>query len=111
MTTGGDDMTPKVTVVGAGNVGGTTALLLAMRSIADVVLLDIVCGLAEGKALDIAQAMPLLGSRVSVSGSSDWRSAEGSDLVIVTSGVARKPGMSRDDLLLANTRIVASVGA
>jgi malate dehydrogenase len=104
-------MRPKVTVVGAGNVGGTTALLLAMRDLADIVLVDIVEGLAKGKALDIAEALPVLGSRVQVTGTTDWAEAEGSELVVVTSGVARKPGMSRDDLLVANTRIVSSVAS
>lgn len=102
-------MRPKVTIVGAGNVGGTAALLLAYKGIADIVLVDIVEGLAEGKALDIAQALPLFGTNVAVCGTTDWADAASSDLVIVTSGIARKPGMSRDDLLSANAAIVGDV--
>ena len=102
-------MRPKITVVGAGNVGGTTALFLALSGQADVVLLDIIDGLAAGKALDLAQALPVLGIAADVAGTTEWSEAEGSDVVIVTSGVARKPGMSRDDLLAANVAIVASV--
>jgi malate dehydrogenase len=102
---------PKATIVGAGNVGGTAALLLAMKGIADIVLIDIVEGLAKGKALDIAQAMPLLDVATKVTGTADWADTSGSDIVLVTSGLPRKPGMSRDDLLAANARIVSSVAA
>lgn len=102
-------MRPKVTIVGAGNVGGTAALLLALQGIADIVLLDIVDGLPQGKALDLSQALPVLGVAVGVRGTTDWADAAGSDLLIVTSGVARKPGMSRDDLLSANASIIGAV--
>lgn len=102
-------MRPKATIVGAGNVGGTAALLLAIKGIADIVLIDIVEGLAKGKALDIAQALPLLDVDTKITGTADWADTAGSDVVLVTSGLPRKPGMSRDDLLAANARIVSSV--
>ncbi|MHC4517855.1 MAG: malate dehydrogenase [Planctomycetota bacterium] len=99
----------KITVVGAGNVGATTAHIAATRRLGQVVLLDIVAGLAEGKALDMAEASPVYGSDQNVVGTTDWATTAGSDIVIVTSGVPRKPGMSRDDLLATNTGIVKSV--
>jgi len=99
----------KITVVGAGNVGATTAHIAATRKLGQVVLLDIVAGLAEGKALDMAEASPVYGSDQNVVGSTDWAASAGSDIVIVTSGVPRKPGMSRDDLLATNAGIVKSV--
>ncbi|HUT29029.1 MAG TPA: malate dehydrogenase [Sedimentisphaerales bacterium] len=99
----------KITVVGAGNVGATTAHIAAAQSLADVVLLDIIEGLAEGKALDIAQAGPVQLYDSNVTGSTDWAKAADSDIVIITSGVTRKPGMSRDDLLAKNVRIVRDV--
>ena len=99
----------KITVVGAGNVGATTAHIAATRKLGDVVLLDIVEGLAEGKALDMAEASPIFLSSQHVLGTTDWAATAGSDIVIITSGVPRKPGMSRDDLLATNTKIVRSV--
>ena len=102
-------MRTKVTVVGAGNVGATTAQRLAERGYADVVLLDIVEGLAEGKALDMYEASPVVGVDSIISGSTDYEATEGSDIVVITSGVARKPGMSRDDLLSINMKIVDDV--
>ena len=99
----------KITVVGAGNVGATAAQNAASKELGEIVLLDIVKGLAEGKALDIAQAAPVDRYRSSITGTSDWERTAGSDIVIVTSGLARKPGMSRDDLLVNNTQIVADV--
>ena len=99
----------KVTVVGAGNVGGTVASLLAQEGLADIVLTDVVEGLPQGKALDIAAALPLFGASVGVEGSNDLASAEGSDVVVVTAGLPRKPGMSRDDLLAKNAAIVGGV--
>lgn len=99
----------KITVVGAGNVGATTAHIAATRKLGQVVLLDIVKGLAEGKALDMAQASPIYLSGQNVVGTTDWQATAGSDVVIITSGVPRKPGMSRDDLLATNTRIVKTV--
>ncbi len=99
----------KITVVGAGNVGATTAFIAAGRDIGDIVLLDIVEGLAEGKALDMAESSGVFAFSGSVVGTTDWQRAAGSDIVIITSGMPRKPGMSRDDLLAKNTAIVKSV--
>jgi malate dehydrogenase len=99
----------KVTVVGAGMVGGTVAQMLALRDYADVVLVDIVEGLPQGKALDLQQVGPLMGYDSHLSGSNGYEVTAGSDLVVITSGIARKPGMSRDDLLKTNMGIVGSV--
>ena len=99
----------KITIVGAGNVGATTAHIAATRQLGDIVLLDIVEGLAEGKALDIAEAAPLQLYDCNVVGTTDWQKTAGSNLVIITSGLPRKPGMSRDDLLAKNVRIVKDV--
>jgi malate dehydrogenase len=99
----------KITVVGAGNVGATTAHIAATRHLGEVVLVDIVEGLAEGKALDMAEASGVFFSEQAVVGTTDWAAADGSDVVIVTSGVPRKPGMSRDDLLATNAGIVKAV--
>ncbi|CAN5793126.1 malate dehydrogenase [soil metagenome] len=99
----------KVTVVGAGMVGGTVAQMLALRGFADVVLVDIVEGLPQGKALDLMQVGPLMGFDSHLSGSNDYAETAGSDIVVITSGIARKPGMSRDDLLKTNMGIVGSV--
>ena len=100
---------PKVTVVGAGMVGGTAAQLLAQRDYADVVLIDIVDGLPQGKALDLAEAGPVMGYDTALSGANSYEDTAGSDVVVITSGIARKPGMSRDDLLRTNMGIVRSV--
>lgn len=100
---------PKVTVVGAGMVGGTVAQLLAMRDYADIVLVDIVEGLPQGKALDILESGPVLGFDTSLEGTNSYEASAGSDLVVITSGIARKAGMSRDDLLKTNMGIVQSV--
>ena len=102
-------MRAKVTVVGAGNVGATTAQRIYDRGTADVVLVDIVEGLPQGKALDMLQSGPVLGTDASVIGTNGYEETAGSDIVVVTSGIARRPGMSRDDLLLTNMRIVSSV--
>jgi len=99
----------KITVVGAGNVGATTAHIAATRRLGQVVLLDIVEGLAEGKALDMAEASPIYATGQDILGTTDWAATADSDVVIITSGVPRKPGMSRDDLLATNTGIVKSV--
>ena len=99
----------KVTVVGAGNVGGTTAQRLAERNYADVVLVDIIEGLPQGKALDILESGPIVGYDSNVTGANDYEQTAGSDVVVITSGSPRKPGMSRDDLLKTNQNIVASV--
>lgn len=102
-------MRKKVTIVGAGNTGMASAQKIANKGYADVVLLDIVEGLPQGRALDIAQAMPWTGSSSSVIGTNDWSDTEGSDVVVITSGVPRKPGMTREDLLATNAGIVRSV--
>ena len=102
-------MRSKVTVVGAGNVGATTAQRIFDRGYADVALVDVIDGLPQGKALDLLEAGPVLGTDASIVGSNGYDETEGSDIVVITSGVARKPGMSRDDLLLTNMRIVTSV--
>jgi malate dehydrogenase len=99
----------KVTVIGAGNIGGTTALHLAMRNIADVVLVDIVEGLPQGKALDILESGPILRFDSNVIGTNDYEDTAGSDVVVITSGKPRQPGMSRTDLLNDNQEIVGSV--
>jgi malate dehydrogenase len=98
-----------VTVVGAGNVGATCAQVLATRDYADVVLVDIVENLPQGKALDINQMGPILGYEPSVVGTNGYEESAGSDVVVITAGVARKPGMSRDDLVTTNEKIVGSV--
>jgi malate dehydrogenase len=99
----------KITIVGAGNVGATTAHIAAGRNLGEIILLDIVKGLAEGKALDMAEAGPVQGYESSITGTTDWAKTEGSSIVVITSGLARKPGMSRDDLLAKNVQIVKSV--
>jgi malate dehydrogenase len=100
---------PKVTVIGAGNVGATAAQRIAEAGLADVVLVDIVEGLPQGKALDLAEAAPIVGHDRHVTGSNDYADTAGSDIVVITSGLARQPGMSRDDLLAKNASIVRAV--
>jgi malate dehydrogenase len=102
-------MRRKVTVVGAGNVGATTAQRVAERDYADVVMVDIVEGLPQGKALDLNQAGPVVGYEPNMTGTNTYDATSGSDIVVITSGLPRKPGMSRDDLLAANKEIVGSV--
>src|SRR6476646_1302637 len=99
----------KVTVIGAGNVGATTAQRIAEAGLADVVLVDIVEGLPQGKALDLAEAAPVVGHDARIVGTNDYADTAGSDIVVVTSGLARQPGMSRDDLLATNAGIVRAV--
>ncbi len=99
----------KVTVIGAGNVGATTAQRIAESGLADVVLVDIVEGLPQGKALDLAEAAPVVGHDARITGTNDYADTAGSDIIVVTSGLARQPGMSRDDLLAKNASIVRSV--
>jgi malate dehydrogenase len=99
----------KITIIGAGNVGATTAHIAAGRNIGDIVLLDIVKGLAEGKALDMAEAGPVQNYDCEIVGTTDWSKTADSDIVVITSGLARKPGMSRDDLLAKNVQIVKEV--
>jgi malate dehydrogenase len=102
---------PKVTVVGAGNVGATTAQYIVERELADVVLTDVVDGLPQGKALDLLEAGPVHGYDCRITGANDYEPTAGSDIVVITAGLARKPGMSRDDLLLKNAEIVGAVVA
>jgi malate dehydrogenase len=100
---------PKITVVGAGNVGGTTAQRLAERNEYEVVLVDIVEGVPQGKALDITQAGPVCGYSAQVVGTNGYDETAGSSVAVITSGIPRKPGMSRDELLTTNAKIVKSV--
>ena len=102
-------MRSKVTVVGAGNVGATTALRIQSLGYADVVMVDVVEDLPQGKSLDMLEAGPVVGSDVQITGSNSYDESADSDLVITTAGIARRPGMSRDDLLLTNMRITSSV--
>ncbi len=99
----------KITVIGAGNVGATTAQLLAQKDFCDVVLVDIVEGMPQGKALDLMQMGPVLGYDTKVIGTNGYEDTAGSDLIVITSGLPRKPGMSRDDLLKVNAGIVKDV--
>ena len=103
-------MNRKVTVVGgAGNVGATVARAIAVKELADVVIIDIAAEKAAGIALDIYEACPIDGSDTRLVGSADYASSAGSDVVVITSGVPRKPGMSRDDLLNVNYKIMQAV--
>ena len=102
-------MRQKITVVGAGNVGATTAQRLFEKSYADIVLVDIVEGLPQGKALDILESGPVVGSDAHIIGTNSYDETANSDIIVITSGIARKPGMSRDDLLLTNMKIVSDV--
>jgi len=99
-------MRKKVTIVGAGNVGANCALRIAEKELADVVLVDVVEGVPQGKGLDLAQSGPVQGYDLSIVGANDYELTAGSDLVVITAGFPRKPGMSRDDLLMANFEIV-----
>ena len=96
----------KVTIIGAGQTGATTAHWLAERELADLVLIDVVDGLPQGKALDLLESLPIVGSDVHVGGANDYAASAGSDIVVMTAGLPRKPGMSREDLLAANSAIV-----
>src|ERR1700721_2368887 len=102
-------MRKKVTVVGSGNVGATAAHWIAAKELADVVLIDVVEGVPQGKALDLSQAMPIEKRDVSILGTNDYADTANSDIVVITAGIARKPGMSRDDLLKTNPKIMAEV--
>jgi len=99
----------KIALIGGGNIGGVLAEQLAYRELGDVVLFDVVEGLPQGKALDIAEGAPLFGADAKVSGANDYQGIAGADLVIITAGLARKPGMSRDDLLKTNLAIMKQV--
>jgi malate dehydrogenase len=101
-------MRKKVTIVGAGNVGATTAHWMAAKELADVVLVDVVEGVPQGKALDLQESLPVEGADVRITGSNDYSATADSDIVVITAGLPRKPGMSRDDLLKVNAEIVGS---
>lgn len=102
---------PRVAVVGAGQVGATTAHLLALKGLANVALIDVIDGLAQGKALDMMQSGPVEGFPGAVEGTTDLQALAGSRVIIITAGLARKPGMSRDDLLAANANIVGPIAS
>ncbi len=102
-------MRKKVSIVGAGNVGATCAHWIAAKELADVVLVDLVEGVPQGKALDLLEAMPIEKRDVKITGSNDYASTANSDIVIITAGIPRKPGMSRDDLLSTNYKIMSDV--
>ena len=102
-------MRNKISVIGAGNVGATTAQRIAEKELADVVLVDILEGVPTGKALDLAEAAPVEKHDASIIGVNDYESVAGSDVVIITAGIPRKPGMSRDDLIKTNAGIMKSV--
>jgi malate dehydrogenase len=98
----------KVSIIGAGMTGATAAHWLAELELADIVLVDIVDGMPQGKALDLLEAMPVIGKDVSITGTNDYADTAGSDIIVITAGLPRKPGMSRDDLLATNAKIVAT---
>lgn len=101
----------KIGLVGAGNIGGTLALLAGVKELGDIALVDIMEGIPEGKALDIIQGSTVEGYDAAITGSSDYAALKGADVIIVTAGIARKPGMSRDDLIGINTKVMKAVGA
>ena len=103
-------MKKKISLIGAGQIGGTLAHLIALKEIADVVLFDVAEGLAKGKALDIAQSSPVNGFNINLTGTSSYEDTKNSDVIIITAGVPRKPGMTRDDLLGINLKIIKQVG-
>jgi malate dehydrogenase len=100
----------KIALVGAGNIGGTLAHLISLKELGDIVLFDIVEGVPQGKSLDIAQSAPVEGVNTALRGTNDYADLAGSDVVIVTAGVPRKPGMSRDDLIGTNVKVMKAVG-
>ena len=102
-------MRKKITLIGAGQIGGTLAHLIALKELADVVLFDVAAGIAKGKALDIAQSSPVNGFNINLSGTDKYEDTKNSDVIIVTAGVPRKPGMTRDDLLGINLKIIKQV--
>ena len=102
-------MRKKITLIGAGQIGGTLAHLIALKELGDVVLFDIAAGIAKGKALDIAQSSPVDGFNINLSGTDNYEDTKNSDVIIITAGVPRKPGMTRDDLLGINLKIIKQV--
>ena len=103
-------MRKKITLIGAGQIGGTLAHLIALKELGDVVLFDVAAGVAKGKALDIAQSSPVNGFNINLSGTDNYDDTKDSDVIIITAGVPRKPGMTRDDLLGINLKIIKQVG-
>jgi malate dehydrogenase len=103
-------MKKKITLIGAGQIGGTLAHLIALKELGNVVLFDVAAGVAKGKALDIAQSSPVNGFNINLSGTDDYEDTKDSDVIIITAGVPRKPGMTRDDLLGINLKIIKQVG-
>jgi malate dehydrogenase len=101
----------KIALIGAGQIGGTLALLAGLKELGDVILCDVVEGVPQGKSLDLVQASPIEGFDAKITGSNDYAALKGADVIIVTAGVPRKPGMSRDDLIGINAKIVQQVGA
>ncbi|MBK8084371.1 MAG: malate dehydrogenase [Devosia sp.] len=101
----------KIALIGAGQIGGTLALLAATKELGDVILFDVVDGVPQGKALDLSQSSPVEGFNATIKGTSEYKDIAGADVVIVTAGVPRKPGMSRDDLLEINLKVMEQVGA
>ncbi len=101
----------KISIIGAGMTGATTAHWLAEREVADLVLVDVVEGMPQGKGLDMLETMPIIGKDVEIVGSNDYAATKGSDIIIITAGLPRKPGMSRDDLLSANAEIVGKAAS
>ena len=102
-------MRKKITLIGAGQIGGTLAHLIALKELADVVLFDVAAGIAKGKALDIAQSSPVNGFNINLLGTNNYEDTKNSDVIIITAGVPRKPGMTRDDLLEINLKIIKQV--
>ena len=102
-------MKKKISLIGAGQIGGTLAHLIALKELADVVLFDVAAGIAKGKALDIAQSSPVNGFNINLSGTDNYEDTKNSDVIIITAGVPRKPGMTRDDLLGINLKIIKQV--
>ena len=100
---------PKITIVGAGNVGATAAHWVAAKELGDIILIDIIEGVPQGKALDLYESGPVEGFDSRVIGTNDYKDTEGSDIVVITAGIARKPGMSRDDLINTNAKVVGEV--
>ena len=103
-------MKKKITLIGAGQIGGTLAHLIALKKLGDVVLFDVAAGIAKGKALDIAQSSPISEFNIGLTGTNNYEDTKNSDVIIITAGVPRKPGMTRDDLLSINLKIIKEVG-
>lgn len=105
-----DSTKKKISLIGAGNIGGTLTHMIVLRELGDVVLLDISEGIPQGKALDIAESSPIDGFNSGLTGTNQYKDIENSDAIIITAGIARKPGMSRDDLLQTNAQVMKEVG-